>query len=90
MPKFVIEREFPGAGKLTTEELKGVSLKSNEVIEKMSHSVQWIKSYITNDKIYCVYNAKTEEMVRDHAQQAGFPANLVSRVSTVIDPVTSE
>ena len=90
MPKFVIEREFPGAGNLTTDDLRGVSLKSNEVIEKMSPNIQWIQSYITNDKIYCVYNAKTEDLVRDHAQQAGFPADVVSQVSTVIDPITSE
>ncbi len=90
MPKYVIERGFPGAGNLTADELKGVSLKSNQVIEQMGPKVQWIESYITNDKIYCVYNAKSEEIVRDHAQQAGFPADLVSQVLPLIDPITSE
>jgi len=90
MPKYVIEREIPGAGKLTAEELKGISQTSCSVIEKMGPQIQWVHSYVTDDKVYCVYNAPNEEMVREHAKQGGFPANSVSRVSTIIDPITAE
>jgi len=90
MPKYVIEREIPGAGKLTTEQLKDISQKSCGVLEKMGPQIQWVHSYVTDDKIYCVYLAPNEEMVREHAKQGGFPANSVSRVSTIIDPTTSE
>ncbi len=90
MPKFVIEREIPGAGKLTTEQLKGISQTSCGVLSKMGPQIQWVHSYVTDDKIYCIYNAPNEEMVREHAKQGGFPANSVSKVSAVIDPVTSE
>ncbi|MBU4537578.1 MAG: DUF4242 domain-containing protein [Weeksellaceae bacterium] len=90
MPKYVIEREFPGAGKLSSEELKAISQKSREVLDKMGPQIQWVQSYVTNDKIYCVYNAPNEEMIREHAAQGGFPANSVSKVSTIIDPVTAE
>lgn len=90
MPKYVIEREFPGAGKLSPEELKAISQKSREVLDKMGPQIQWVQSYVTNDKIYCVYNAPNEEMIREHAAQGGFPANSVSKVSTTIDPVTAE
>ncbi|MBU8883025.1 hypothetical protein CBW16_09895 [Flavobacteriaceae bacterium JJC] len=90
MPKYVIEREFPGAGKLSPEELKAISQKSREVLDKMGPQIQWVQSYVTNDKIYCVYNAPNEEMIREHAAQGGFPANSVSKVSTIIDPVTAE
>jgi hypothetical protein len=90
MPKYVIEREIPGAGKLTSEELKGISEASCNVLRKMGSEIQWIHSYVAENKIYCVYVAPNEEMVREHAKLGGFPANSVSRVSTIIDPVTAE
>jgi hypothetical protein len=90
MPKFVIEREIPGAGNFTPEKLKEISQVSCGVLTKLGTQIQWVHSYVTNDKIYCVYNAPNEEMVRDHASQGGFPANQVSRVSTIIDPITAE
>lgn len=90
MPKYVIEREIPGAGKLSPEQLKAISQTSCGVLSKMGPEIQWVHSYVTNDKIYCIYNAPNEEMVREHAKQGGFPANSVSKVSTIIDPVTSE
>ncbi len=90
MPKYVIEREIPGAGALNEEQLKGISQVSCGVLSKMGPQVQWIHSYVTTDKIYCVYLAPNEEMVREHARQGGFPANSVSRVSTIIDPTTAE
>jgi hypothetical protein len=90
MPKYVIEREIPGAGKLSQAELKGISQKSCEVLSSMGPQIQWVQSYVTDDKIYCVYIAPNEEMVREHAQRGGFPANRVSEVKTVIDPTTSE
>lgn len=90
MPKFVIEREIPGAGNLTAEQLKGISQTSCGVLDKMGPQIQWIHSYVTGDKIYCIYHAPNEEMVREHAKQGGFPANSVSKVSAIIDPATSE
>lgn len=90
MPKYVIEREIPGAGKLTAEQLKGISQTSCGVLSKMGPEIQWVQSYVTTDKIYCIYNAPNEEMIREHAKQGGFPANSVSEVATVIDPVTAE
>ncbi len=90
MPKFVIEREIPGAGKFSAEDLKGISQTSCNVLRKMGSEIQWIHSYVTGDKIYCVYIAPNEEMVREHAKQGGFPANSVAMVSTIIDPTTSE
>lgn len=90
MPKYVIEREIPGAGKLSAQELKGISQKSCGVLSKMGPQIQWVQSYVTGDKIYCVYIAPNEKMVREHAQQGGFPANLVSEVATIIDPTTAE
>lgn len=90
MPKYVIEREIPGAGKLTAEELKEISEASCNILRKMGSEIQWIHSYVAEDKIYCVYVAPNEEMVREHAKLGGFPANSVSRVSTIIDPVTAE
>jgi hypothetical protein len=90
MPKYVIEREVPGAGKLSAEELKAISQKSCQVIEEMGPQIQWIHSYITGDKIYCVYIAPNEEMLYEHAAKGEFPANVVSTVSTVIDPTTGE
>ena len=90
MPKFVIEREIPGVGNLSPEELKAISQTSCGVLNKMGPQIQWVHSYVTADKVYCVYNAPNEAMVREHANQGGFPANVVSRVSTIIDPVTAE
>lgn len=90
MPKYVIEREIPGAGKLSPQELKGISQKSCGVLSQMGPQIQWVQSYVTGDKIYCVYIAPNEKMVREHAQKGGFPANLVSEVTSVIDPTTAE
>ena len=90
MPKYVIEREIPGAGNLTAEQLKSISQTSCGVLSKMGPQIQWVHSYVTTDKIYCVYIAPNEEMVREHALQGGFPANSISGVSTVIDPTTAE
>jgi hypothetical protein len=90
MPKFVIEREIPGAGKLSEAELKAVSHKSCDVLRELGPKVQWLQSYVTADKIYCVYIAPDEELVREHARLGGFPANSVARVMTVIDPTTAE
>lgn len=90
MPKYVIERELPGAGLLTPEQLKGISQTSCGVLRQLGSEIQWINSYVTKDKIYCVYIAPNEEMVREHAKLGGFPANSVSQVSTIIDPTTAE
>ena len=90
MPKFVIERELPGAGKLSSQELHGIAQKSCGVLRAMGPQVQWVQSYVTDDKIYCVYVAPNEEAVREHARQGGFPANVVARVRSVIDPTTAE
>ena len=90
MPKFVIEREIPGAGKLSPAELKAISQKSCSVLSSLGPQIQWVQSYVTSDKIYCVYNAPNEEMVRRHAKEGGFPANSVARVTTIIDPTTAE
>ena len=90
MPKFVIEREIPGAGKLSAEQLKAISQTSCGVLSNMGTQIQWIHSYVTDNKIYCIYSAPNEEMVREHAKQGGFPANSVSRVAAIIDPTTAE
>jgi hypothetical protein len=90
MPKFVIEREIPGAGKLTPAELHAISQKSCGVLERMGPQIEWLESFVTDDKIYCVYIAKDEATVREHAQQGGFPANRVERVRAIIDPTTAE
>jgi hypothetical protein len=90
MPRYVIEREIPGAGKLSAEELQGISQKSCGVLQEMGAQIQWEVSYVTDDKIYCVYIAANEEMVREHAQKGGFPANRISLVKSVIDPTTAE
>ena len=90
MPKYVIEREIPDAGKLSAQELQGISQKSCGVLNQMGPQIQWVQSYVTGDKVYCVYIAPNEEMVREHARQGGFPANLVSEVKTIIDPTTAE
>jgi hypothetical protein len=90
MPKYLIEREIPGAGKLTAVELKGISQTSCGVLSKMGPQIQWQQSYVTGDKVYCVYIAPNEEMVREHAKQGGFPANRVSEITGIIDPTTAE
>lgn len=90
MPKFVIEREIPGAGKLTADQLQAISQKSCAVLNALGPSIQWVESFVTGDTIYCVYIAPNEEMVREHARQGGFPANRVSEVKRMIDPTTSE
>ena len=90
MPKFVIEREIPGVGKLSAEELHGISQTSCNVLRQMGPEIQWVHSYVTDDKIYCVYIAPDEAAVRKHAEMGGFPANRISQVRTIIDPTTSE
>ena len=90
MPKYVIEREIPGAGKLTGTELTAISQKSCGVLAELGPSVQWLESYVTGDKLYCVYIAPSEDMVREHARRGGFPANRVSEVKRMIDPTTAE
>jgi hypothetical protein len=93
MPKFIIEREIPNVGKLSKDELKGIAGKSNEVLHEMNTSgtdVHWVQSYVTGDKIYCVYNAPNADVVREHARRGGFPADSVEVVSQVIDPTTAE
>ena len=90
MPKFVIERNLPGAGKLPAAELRAISQKSCGVLQSMGPRIQWVQSFVTDDKIYCVYVAPDEEMVRQHARQGGFPADVVARVRSVIEPTTAE
>jgi cell division inhibitor SulA len=90
MPKYVIEREIPGAGKLSAQELQAISQTSCSVLQKLGPQIQWLQSYVTDDKIYCIYIAPSEELVREHARQGGFPANRVSEVREVIDPTTAE
>ena len=90
MPKYVIEREIPGAGKLSAEQLQAISQKSCGVLKDLGPQIQWVESYVTDDKVYCVYIAPNEEMVREHAKQGGFPANRISEVKQVIDPTTAE
>ncbi|MFS2068610.1 DUF4242 domain-containing protein [Pseudomonas sp. CT11-2] len=90
MPKFIIERELPGAGALAQQELKAISQKSCDVLRGLGPQVQWQQSYVTGDKIYCVYIAPSEELIREHAKQGGFPINSVSRVMSIIDPTTAE
>ena len=90
MPKYIIEREIPGAGKLSAAELKGIAQKSCAVLDKLGPRIQWVESYVTGDKIYCVYVAPNEHLVREHAQQGGFPANRISEIKKIIDPTTSE
>jgi hypothetical protein len=90
MPKYLIERDLPGAGQLTAEQLRGISQKSCSVLNQLGPQIQWIHSYVTGDKIYCVYRAPSEEIIRRHAQQGGFPANRISQITSVIDPSTAE
>jgi hypothetical protein len=90
MPKFIIERDIPGVGKLSQQELQAISEKSCSVLRRMGTEIQWIQSYVTDDKVYCVYLAQNETAIHKHAEEGGFPATRVSRVRTVIDPTTSE
>lgn len=90
MPRFMIEREIPGAGNLSRAELQAISQKSCGVLQEMGPKIQWQESYVTGDKVYCVYIAPDEATVREHAQQGGFPANSVNRVTSIIDPTTAE
>jgi hypothetical protein len=90
MPKFIIEREIASVGKLTAADLQGVAAKSCSVLRALGPQIQWVESFVTDDKIYCVYNAPDEALVREHARQGGFPANKVSQVRSRIDPVSAE
>ncbi len=90
MPQFVIEREMPGAGNLSEDDLKGASQGSCSVLRDMGPDIQWVQSYVTDDKIYCVYRAPDEAMIRKHAETAGFPANSVAQIRAIIDPTTAE
>ena len=90
MPKYVIEREVPGAGKLSAQQLQAISQKSCGVLQEMGPAIQWVHSYVTDDRIYCVYIAPNEAVVREHARRGGFPANRISEVRSVIDPTTGE
>lgn len=90
MPKYVIEREIAGAGDLSADQLQGVSQTSCNVLNEMGPQIQWVQSYVTGDKVYCVYIAPNEEMIREHASRGGFPANKISEVKNIIDPTTAE
>ena len=90
MPRYIIERELPGAGKLSAAELKGIAQKSCALLDKLGPKIQWVESYVTGDRIYCVYFAPNEQLIREHAQQGGFPANRISEIKTIIDPTTAE
>jgi len=90
MPKFVIERELPGAGKLSAQELRAISEKSVGILSTLGPKIQWVHSYVADDKIYCIYNAPSPELIQEHARCGGFPANRISRVRQIIDPTTAE
>jgi hypothetical protein len=90
MPKYVIEREIPGAGKLSPQQLQAVSQTSCGVLRKLGPEIQWVQSYVTQDKIYCIYIAPNEALIKEHAKQGGFPANRVSEITSMIDPTTAE
>jgi hypothetical protein len=90
MPRYIIEREIPGAGKLTQDQLQGISQKSCGVLNDLGPSIQWVESFVTDDKVYCVYVAPDEDLVREHAKRGGFPANKISEVKEIISPVTAE
>jgi len=90
MPEYVIERDMPGVGSLGHDDLKGASQTSCSVLHKLGPDIQWVHSYVTDDKIYCVYRAPNEQMIRDHAEQGGFPANRISQVKNIISPTTAE
>ena len=90
MPKYLIEREIPGAGKLSSDQLKAISEKSCRVLQELGPQIQWVQSYVTGDKITCVYIAPNADLVREHARKGGFPANRVEEIRTIIDPTTAE
>jgi hypothetical protein len=90
MPKYVIERELPGAGNLSDQEIKGVSQKSCQVLNNMGPQIQWVESYVTDDKIYCIYISPNKEMIEQHAKEGGFPANKISKVKRIINPTSAE
>ena len=90
MPKYVIEREIPGVGELTPDQLQAISQKSCAVLSNLGPQIQWVESYVVDDRIYCVYIAPNEELLREHARQGGFPANRISEVRSIIDPTTAE
>ena len=90
MPKYIIEREIPGAGNLSAEDLHGISQKSCSILDSMGPQIQWVESYVTDDKVYCTYIAPNEAAIREHAEQGGFPANRISEVRAVIDPTTGD
>ena len=90
MPKYLIEREIPNAGSLTAEDLQGISQKSCSILQAMGPQIQWLQSYVTDDKVYCVYIAPDEASIREHAEKGGFPANSIAEIKTVIDPTTAE
>lgn len=90
MPRYVIERELPGAGNLTQEQLQGISQKSCSVLDELGPKIQWVESFVTEDKIYCIYNAPNKEIIKQHAEKGGFPANRIEEVKNVISPVTAE
>jgi Protein of unknown function (DUF4242) len=90
MPKYIIEREIPNAGALSAQELQGISQKSCSILSEMGTRIQWLESYVTNDKVYCIYIAPDEATVKEHAEKGGFPANRISQIKTTIDPTTAE
>ena len=90
MPKYIIERDIPGAGKLTSAELQGISQRSCTILDRLGPKIQWVQSYVTDEKVYCVYIAPTADFIREHARQGGFPANRISEVRAIIDPTTAE
>ena len=90
MPKYLIERELPGAGKLNKDQLRGISQKSCSILNRLGPEIQWIHNYVTGDKIYCVYRAPSEDLIRQHAKEGGFPANRISEITSVIEPSTAE
>jgi len=90
MPKFVIERDIPGAGGMSADDLQGASLTSCSVLRNLGTEIQWVQSYVTPDKIYCIYIAPSEELIKQHAEESGFPANSIAQVKAIIDPTTSE
>lgn len=90
MPKYLIEREIPGAGKMSAQDLQGASQKSCSILNEMGTGIQWMQSYVTDDRLYCVYIAPDEDAIKEHAEKSGFPANRVSKISVVIDPTTAE
>jgi hypothetical protein len=90
MPKYVIERELPGAGKLTPEQLREVAQKSNGILHTLGPKIQWVQTYVSDDKLYCVYNAPSPKLIEEHAKCGGFPANRISQVRAIMDPTTAE